>query len=194
MSANCRDQSFGLIPKDVQLSNAKVNDILSTCVLSASNQTPIISSAYLGSEVQIYNPVLPFTVNLPFTFLTNANPTTFVSDADGFTIPLDGMYRISTNILVTEFAGINTIITILLNVNNTAPGPDSKFDLMGNSSIEPNQSGWISGEICLELNAGDTIQIQALQPFGGSTDVRAIPGLSSAQGSFYASRICIMKL
>ena len=194
--SGCRDYSFGLTERDIQVTNAKVNQILSACKCQCQfASSTIFSTAYLTSDTEIHNPVPPNLVPLSFERSAVSNPTTFVSDANGFfTIPEDGLWRIASTVAVTEYAGMPTGILLFLSVNGEGYAPESVFDVMGYASIDANQSDFITGEVCKYLNQGDTVRVMSTEYFGSSTNVVARSGISNTTGTYNLSRICLQKI
>jgi hypothetical protein len=176
---SCKDYSFGLPPRDAQLSNAKINGILSSCKDISGNNITFVSSAYLqASEFKI--PVTP-PIPLIFNRSIMANPDTFVAEPDGtFIIPVSGMWRIDVNLAITEYAGTGTGVIILLCRNGQTPEtPNANLDTLGYVSIDTNQSSWVTGNILQDFNAGETIRVFVNQIFGNSPDVQVLSGVQN---------------
>jgi len=195
--SRCKDYSFGLTERDIQVSNAKVNQVLSACTEVAQDEVvPMwFSSANLSFNAQLYNPVPPNTVPLVFAGATVAQPSTFVADSNGvFTIPSSGLWRISTNIAVTEFSGNPQGVLLFLSVNEHIPNPPSVFEVVGYGTADSNQTVWIPGEVCVPLNQGDTVQVLGIELVGASTDLQAIAKVVSGSNTFNISRICLQKM
>lgn len=92
-------------------------------------------------------------------------PTNFQTAPDTFTIPKTGNYRISSNISVTEQAGIPTQVVYYVQVNGTTNY------VVGFDSIRDNGSGTLGGDVVVSLQSGDTIKMIIGQFFGTSTQI-----------------------
>lgn len=191
--SNCKDNSFGLVGRDIQVTNAKVNDILAACKNVSENE--ISPTWTLAAFLQSNTPtVLTVPTTLVFTDVEMAQPAGFVSDSNGvFTIPVSGLWKITLNLAVNELAGSATDAAFIVNVNNQTLGAvGSVFDIMGFSTIGANQTVWLSSSVCKILAQGDTFTIQGFQIFGASPDLQVLPGVQPPMNSLYKiSRICI---
>jgi len=92
-------------------------------------------------------------------------PSNFQTSPDTFTIPKTGNYRISSNILVTEEAGIPTQVIYYAQVNGTTNY------VVGFDSIRDNGSGTLGGDVVVALKASDTVKMIVGQFFGTSTQI-----------------------
>jgi hypothetical protein len=92
-------------------------------------------------------------------------PSNFQTAPDTFTIPKTGIYRISSNITVTETSGIATQVIYGAQVNSI------QNLVLGLDSIRDNGILSISGDVVAALNAGDKVQMVINQIFGTSTGI-----------------------
>lgn len=156
---NCGDQSFGLVPRDISISNARVNQVLSTCNGAASsNPNPLVTG---------YNSVrTPWTANnfnsvKPKYVLYDVieNDTDNMAGVDTseyphsfFTIPESGVYEISS-VAVCSFDA-NGEGRSALYVNDI---PRAYFGQTDGDGIQT-----LSGAITQNLVAGDVVKIAVL--------------------------------
>lgn len=157
---SCRDYSFGFVPFDIQLSNAKVNQTLSACnVVGNDIINPIPITSVQTTAVGNYG-AGPVSVewNLPLQI----NPPTFQTSPSTFVIPDSGTYQVAVTLSVVELGGIGTDTLVAVNVNGV-----EQFALAF-TEMPMNQPRIVSGSVTTPFVAGDILAITVRQVFGSS--------------------------
>jgi hypothetical protein len=157
---SCRDYSFGLVPFDIQISNAKVNQTLSACKVVSNdiiNSIPITSVQTTAVGNYGAGP-LSVEWNLPL----EVNPPTFQTSPSTFVIPESGTYQVAVTLSIVEKQGVGTDTLIAVNVNGV-----DKFALAF-TEMPANEPRMVSGSVTVPFVVGDTLAVTVRQVFGSS--------------------------
>lgn len=162
MSKPCFDYAFGLVPRDLQVNNAKVNEKLVACQTVAETvATPIVASVQTGGNINFG----PAPILVSWDIPVEVFPPSFQSSSTVFTIPETGLYVINVTLTVTEQAGsVTADAGVVLVVN----GQDAA--LLNYSTVGANQSAVYVGSSTNHYKASDTISIKVGCIFGSSAN------------------------
>jgi len=183
MSKHCFDYSFGLVPKDLQVNNAKVNEKLVACdaIEESTTTIPIIASV----QTRLSENFGPAPILVSWDQNIEINPPSFKTSDTTFTIPENGLYTVNVTVSVTEFAGaVAADAGLMLMIN----GLDTAF--MNYRTIPGNQSGVLVGSATYSFSKNDTISMKIGCIFGSSADIQYVGNVSG----FNLSRLAIIKV
>lgn len=182
MSSSCVDYSFGLVPRDLQLNNAKVNHLLSTCQLSAAETSRIPVAAL---QTQASGDFSSGPIAVVWDTPVEVFPSGFQSSSTVFTIPASGLYQLNVTLVITELAGsVSADAGVFLNVN----GVD--VALLNYSTVAANQSVVLVGSLTNRYQVGDQIVVKVGGIFGSSANIVYVGGVNNIS----LSRLAIVSI
>jgi hypothetical protein len=179
-STSCADYSFGLVPRDLQVNNAKVNHVLAACEVKLP-QVPVASlQTSISQQIPTTGPIA-VEWNLP----NQVYPLSFQTSPSTFTIPVDGLYEVNATVLVTEYNGTATDCGLFLSKNNNATTA-----LLNYSQIPANQSAVLVGSSTNRYVKGDVVTVGVGGIFGSSPNIAYVGTVNGLD----LSRITILQV